>query len=42
MPSSATYSVWAFANQMPKGNEVVDFGALGKPFRMHILLGISP
>ena len=39
LPSSATYSVWQLANQIPNGNDVADFSAVGKPFRMHMLLG---
>jgi hypothetical protein len=37
LPSSATYKVSLFANHMPNGNDVADFSAAGKPWRMHML-----
>src|ERR1017187_8479675 len=43
LPSSATYRVCAFANHMPNGNIVVDVARfVGKPLRMHMLLGLTP
>ena len=41
LPSSATYSVSAFANQMPNGNAfvVVLASVVLKPYRMHMLPG---
>ena len=38
LPSSATYSVVGFANQIPNGNAVeVLAGVVGNPFSTHML-----